>query len=118
MATLSSGDPQGDFAEVVHRHGRTIVWVESAADSCVIADTDDFRQFQLNGTSSQLWTRFNGHASDAAIVAEVLRLYPEHPETAAEDCVNLIAELERLRLLDSTRPEPDDVMPSNGRRGL
>ena len=45
MATMSSGDPRGDFSEVVHRHGRSIVWVESTTDSCVIADTDDFRQF-------------------------------------------------------------------------
>jgi hypothetical protein len=118
MAELNSGDRQGDFGGAVHRRGRGVVWVESAADTCVVADTRDFRQFELNGTSSQLWRRFDGDSRDLTIVADVLLLYPDHPDTAAEDCLNLIAELEQLRLLDSNRPEPGDVMPSNGRRGL
>lgn len=118
MADVTSGDRQGDFQGTVHRRRRAVVWVESAADGCVIADTDDFRQFDLNGTSFQLWRRFDGSSSDAEIVADVLVMYPDHPDTAAQDCMNLIAELQRLRLLDSTGPEPDDVMPWNGRRGL
>jgi hypothetical protein len=103
------GERAGEFDGAVHRHGRTIVWVDTLADYCVLADADDFRRFELSGTSAQLWRRFDGHRSDAAVIAEVIALYPDHPETAAHDCATLITELDRLGVLESTRPEPDDV---------
>ena len=111
------GDGTGEFGGTVHRHGRSIVWVEAAVDSCVLADTGDFRQFQLSGASAQLWKRFDGQRSDAAVIADVLSLYPGHPDNAADDCVTLIAELDRLCVLESTRPEPDDVEAVERQKG-
>lgn len=105
----SEGEHTGEFDDAVHRHGAMIVWVDGRADGCVLADADDFRQFELGGTSAQLWRRFDGHRGDAAVIAEVLALYPDHPENAARDCASLIAELDRLGVLESIRPEPDDV---------
>lgn len=112
------GDRTGEFKSGPHRHGKAIVWVETVTHGCVVADIRDFRQFELSGASAQLWKQFDGQRSDAVVIATVLTQYPDHPETAANDCAALIEELEQLRLLESTRPEPDDVKPSNGRRGL
>jgi hypothetical protein len=114
----ASGDGTGEFGIAQHRHRQTIVWVETVINGCVVADTRDFRQFELSGASAQLWKHFDGQRSDAVVIATVLSLYPDHPETAADDCAALIEELEQLGLLESTRPQPGDVKPSNGRRGL
>ncbi|MEY9951415.1 PqqD family protein [Leifsonia sp. EB34] len=101
------GDVAGESSARVHRHARSIVWVETTAGRWAVADVSDFRQFVLNGTSGRLWQAFDGHATDDAIVERVLAAYPDHPESARADCRSLIDELLRLRLLEPTHPAPD-----------
>ncbi len=101
------GDIEGESSAEVHRHARSVVWVETTAGRWAVADVSDFRQFVLNGTSGLLWQSFDGHATDDAIVDRVLGSYPDHPESARADCRSLIDELLRLRLIEPTHPEPD-----------
>lgn len=101
------GDVEGETSIGVHRHARSVVWVETTAGRWAVADISDFRQFVLNGTSGLLWQSFDGHATDDAIVEHVLGRYPDHPESARADCRSLIDELLLLRLLEPTHPEPD-----------
>lgn len=101
------GDIEGELTLRVHRHARSVVWVETTAARWAVADVTDFRQFVLNGTSGMLWRSFDGHTSDDAIIEHVLDAFPGHPDTARTDCRTLIDELVRLRLLEPAHPEPD-----------
>jgi hypothetical protein len=100
-------DIEGENPARVHRHARSVVWVETTTGRWAVADVGDFRQFVLNGSSGLLWQSFDGHATDDAIVEQVLDSFPDHPESARADCRSLIGELLRLRLLEPTHPEPD-----------
>ncbi|MEN2739789.1 PqqD family protein [Microbacterium sp. X-17] len=102
------GDVEDETSARVHRHSRSVVWVETTAGRWAVADVSDFRQFVLNGTSGLLWRSFDGHSTDDAIVERVLDTYPDHPESARADCRALIDELLRLRLLELTDPHPDN----------
>lgn len=107
MRAGAIGDVEGETLSAVHRHARSVVWVETTAERWAVADVSDFRQFVLNGTSGLLWQSFDGHTTDEAIVEHVLGSYPDHPASARADCRSLIDELLRLRLLEPTPPEPD-----------
>ncbi|MFE4470876.1 PqqD family protein [Leifsonia sp. NPDC056824] len=100
-------DIEGESPARVHRHARSVVWVETTAGRWAVADVSDFRQFVLNGTSGLLWQSFDGHTTDEAIVEQVLDAFPDHPDSARADCRSLIDELLRLRLLEPAHPEPD-----------
>jgi hypothetical protein len=106
MAPAARGDIEDESSARVHRHGRSIVWVETSAGRWAVTDIRDFRQFVLNGTSGMLWRSFDGHTADDDIVTQLLRSFPGHPETAGADCRSLIDELVRLRLLEQADPDP------------
>lgn len=123
----SFGAPEGDPADentvdasLVSRHAKNpdVVWVEAVQGRCEVADISDFRQFELTGTSAEVWSRIDGFASDDEVVRAVLATYPEHPDTAYAECVSFIETMTGLGLLvlrpDTDRGEPDDDHPDDG----
>lgn len=116
------GDENTVDAHPVARHAKSpdVVWVEAVQGRCSVADTSDFRQFELAGPSAEVWSRIDGFASDDEVVRAVLATYPEHPDTAFAECVSLIETMTGLGLLvpqpDTECGEPDVDHPDRGDR--